>query len=112
LLTDLISFGFLDGVSQPAVPGVDPPSRFQYDGVGRLLMKHKKDDVNRPDYTRDGSIMCFRKLDQLVPEFHAFARAFPVPINDPSAPPNLGSELFEARLIGRWKSGRFRGVQK
>ena len=117
----MLSFGFLDGVSQPAVPGIDRPGPFQtvYDGVGRLLMKHNNDDqlnfktgqietVKRPDWARDGSIMCFRKLDQLVPEFHAFLNAFPVRIGDPSAPQNLGSELQGARMVGRWPSGAFR----
>ncbi|RMZ85343.1 hypothetical protein DV737_g867, partial [Chaetothyriales sp. CBS 132003] len=121
-------FGFLDGVSQPAVPGVDTPKPLQtvYDGVGRLLMKHNHDDqlnfqtgqietVQRPDWTRDGSIMCFRKLDQLVPEFHAFLRAFPVHIADPGAPPTLGSDLLGARMVGRWPSGMIdqtRGEQR
>ncbi|RMZ85686.1 hypothetical protein DV736_g6562, partial [Chaetothyriales sp. CBS 134916] len=111
-------FGFLDGVSQPAVPGVDTPTRLQtvYDGVGRLLMKHNHDDqanlqtgqietVQRPDWSRDGTIMCFRKLDQLVPEFHAFLRAFPIDVADPGAPPTLGSDLLGARMVGRWPSG-------
>ena len=100
------------------MPGVDTPGQGQtvYDGVGRLLMKHDHDDqlnfqtgqvatVPRPDWTRDGSIMSFRKLDQLVPEFHAFLDAFPVRIDDPSAPKSLGSDLLGARMIGRWPSG-------
>ena len=49
--------------------------------------------------------MCFRKLDQLVPEFHAFLNAFPVHIDDPGAPKTLGAELLGARMIGRWPSG-------
>jgi hypothetical protein len=56
---------------------------------------------SRPTWALDGSFLCFRKLDQLVPEFDAFLQ-HPVP-NAPLNPE--AAELLGARLVGRWKSG-------
>lgn len=69
----------------------------------------------RPDWTRDGSIMVFRKLKQLVPEFRKYvADAGPkwrewmtaedVPKIQPPLSDAEGAALFGARLFGRWKS--------
>lgn len=49
----------------------------------------------------DGSLLVFRYLFQLVPEFDNFLKQHPLP----GLPPDKGSELLGARLVGRWKSG-------
>lgn len=96
-------FGFLDGISQPAVQGVDtkpnPGQEVVQQGV--ILCGRATDTITRPSWTLDGSFGSFRFLNQLVPEFDAFLKANPIP----GPPPAEGSELFGARLVGRWKSG-------
>lgn len=69
----------------------------------------------RPDWTKDGSIMVFRKLEQLVPEFDNFLaksgpkwREWMSPTAVKEIAPPLsdkeGAALWGARMIGRWKS--------
>ncbi|GAW16563.1 hypothetical protein ANO14919_059940 [Xylariales sp. No.14919] len=114
-------FGFNDGLSQPAVQGVDagvisePGEKPVRQGV--ILVGREGDDgvvipgqpaqpVTRPSWALDGSFLAFRYLKQLVPEFDAFleANALKVPrIRAPGDP--TGAELLGARLVGRWKSG-------
>lgn len=78
-----------------------------------------RDGPQRPSWTKDGSIMVFRKLEQ---DAIGFERYLKRPENGPSwqewltpeqvqdiSPPltnEEGAELFGARLIGRWKSVR------
>lgn len=98
------SFGFLDGISQPAVQGVDPKLLPGQDAVpqGIILCGRQSDGVNRPSWALDGSFLSFRYLPQLVPEFDAFLKTNRIPGVDPA---QLGSDLLGARLVGRWKSG-------
>lgn len=42
-------------------------------------------------------------MQQLVPEFNKFLHDNPIDV--PGLPRDQGSELFGARLVGRWKSG-------
>ena len=97
------SFGFLDGVSQPAVQGVDKKTNRGQETIrqGIVLLGRDGDNVQRPSWALDGSFLSFRYLSQLVPEFNRFLEANPVP----GLPPKQGSELLGARLVGRWKSG-------
>ena len=60
----------------------------------------------RPSWALDGSLLAFRYLFQLVPEFSNFLEQNPIK----GLPPKQGSELLGARLVGRWKSGRFQGL--
>jgi Dyp-type peroxidase family len=96
-------FGFLDGISQPAVQGVDtkPNPGQEVVNQGVILCGRATDTVTRPPWTLDGSFGSLRFLNQLVPEFDAFLNANPIP----GLPPHEGSDLFGARLVGRWKSG-------
>lgn len=112
-LTVWYSFGFLDGVSQPAVQGFhtspNPGQELIRQGIILLGREGDKPDVSgvtqRPSWALDGSFLCFRYLEQKVPEFNKFLTDKALTINDPSAPPDLGRELLGARLVGRWKSG-------
>ncbi|KAI0398478.1 Dyp-type peroxidase [Xylariaceae sp. FL0594] len=114
-------FGFNDGLSQPALQGVDAgvtsepgqsPIR-----QGIVLLGRDGDDgvlppggqpqgVTRPPWALDGSFLAFRYLKQLVPEFDAFLEAHALKVPFPPAPGDpTGAELLGARLVGRWKSG-------
>ncbi|KAF8884655.1 hypothetical protein BD779DRAFT_1612092 [Infundibulicybe gibba] len=78
-------FGFLDGVSNPAIIGFNmnpPPAQPQ-------------SDLDREPWMVDGSFLVFRYLFQRVPEFDKFL----------GMTKREGSELLGARLVGRWKSG-------
>ncbi|KAI0204929.1 Dyp-type peroxidase [Astrocystis sublimbata] len=105
-------FGFNDGLTQPAVQGVDagvisePTVKPVRQGV--ILLGREGDDglvaggsndpqgVKRPPWALDGSLLAFRYLKQLVPEFDAFLEANSLPGK---------ADLLGARLVGRWKSG-------
>ena len=119
------SFGFLDGVSQPAVQNVDSSPLPGQDTVpqGIILLGRDGDSgplgpgaplhptpFPRPDWARDGSFLVYRQLKQLVPQFHAFMEQHALP--PPSPPPNpgdpnhpTGAQWLAARIIGRWPSG-------
>ena len=107
------SFGFLDGVSHPAVEGfhTNPNPGQETVRQGIILLGREGDQPNvpgatqRPPWALDGSFLCFRYLGQRVPEFNKFLTENALTINDPSAPPDLGRELLGARLVGRWRSG-------
>ncbi|OJT05278.1 Peroxidase 2 [Trametes pubescens] len=100
-------FGFMDGISQPAVQGVDTSPNPGQDTVhqGVILLKRDNDNTSllRPSWAKDGSFLVLRYLFQLVPEFNTFLQNNP--IKESSLTPEQGSELLGARLMGRWKSG-------
>lgn len=93
-------FGFLDGVSQPAVQGVDQNVSPGQDTIspGVILCGRAGDNTTRPEWMTDGSFMCFRKLAQRVPEWNKF-------LVDASNQLGTWSDQLGARLMGRWKSG-------
>jgi Dyp-type peroxidase family len=113
-------FGFSDGISQPGIrgltkpwqPGREPnrglpgqdliwPGEFVFGYPGQ-----RHDDAYRAGPTmplpapwaRNGSFMVFRRLEQLVPEFHQFIAAR-------AAALGITPDLLGARLLGRWPSG-------
>ncbi|KAM6499969.1 hypothetical protein JOM56_005477 [Amanita muscaria] len=99
-------FGFLDGISNPAVIGFDtnPPPGPAPVRSGIILLGHDGDDVpTRDPWMVDGSFLAFRYLFQLVPEFNKFLQNNPIKV--PGLSDAEGSELLGARLVGRWKSG-------
>ena len=100
-----ISFGFKDGISQPAVQGVNTHPHPGQETVrqGIILLGRDGDAVTRPSWALDGSFLALRYLFQLVPEFDTFLRQNP--ITSAGLSEERGSELLGARLVGRWKSG-------
>ncbi|KUJ16039.1 Dyp-type peroxidase [Mollisia scopiformis] len=100
-------FGYLDGVSQPNIEGIDKsadPNPVQAPIPQGLILTGRPGDESssgtptpRPAWALDGSFMAFRYLSQNVPEFQAFV--------DANNPPNAPKDLLGARLVGRWKSG-------
>lgn len=67
------SFGFKDGVSQPAIDGFNenPLPGQPTCGPEIILLGYDK-GIQVPDWVKDGSFMTFRQLKQLVPEFDQF----------------------------------------
>ncbi|KAJ7192911.1 fungal peroxidase [Mycena pura] len=99
-------FGFLDGISNPAVDGftASPMPGQSVVAAGTVLLGESGDKVARPAWAKDGSFLVFRQLAQLVPEFAKFL------IDNPVVEPGVltaqqGSDLLGARMVGRWKSG-------
>ncbi|KAJ0109679.1 dyp-type peroxidase family protein [Diaporthe amygdali] len=97
-------FGFLDGISNPAVAGVNKDLSGQGPvQPGVILLGRDGDPVtDRQGWTKDGSFLAFRFLQQLVPEFDRFLELNAPRVNDPAV---NTAELLGARLTGRWKSG-------
>ena len=70
---------------------------------GVILLGQEGDYITRPPWAKKGSILAFRHLSQLVPEFNTFLEKNAIS----GLPPQDGAELLGARLMGRWKSGMF-----
>ncbi|THU88565.1 fungal peroxidase, partial [Dendrothele bispora CBS 962.96] len=99
-------FGYLDGVSQPAVQGFNDGQRPGPDAIaaGRFIVGADGDTTSgRPDWATGGSFLVFRQLQQKVPEFNKYVEDNA--LNVPGLSQEENTDLFGARLIGRWKSG-------
>ncbi len=131
-------FGWKDGISQPALecvvflsPLSMPLLKFRsIRGViqphagqvvvrpGVIVMGYPGDPVfddkrqlQRPSFTKDGSLLVFRKLEQAVlmwndyieQNYHRVVEKKPT--KDITLDENTRKELFGARQFGRWKSG-------
>nr|WAW38291.1 DyP-type peroxidase [Chondrostereum purpureum] len=98
-------FGYMDGISQPAVDGfttnVMPGQSIVQPGV--FLLGEDGDTNVRPSWAKGGSFLAFRQLKQLVPEFNKFLTDNPLTV--PGLTTEQNSDLLGARMIGRWKSG-------
>ncbi|KIK63490.1 hypothetical protein GYMLUDRAFT_41170 [Collybiopsis luxurians FD-317 M1] len=97
-------FGFMDGISNPAIDGFSTPLPGQaVVAPGIILVGEQGDGTTRPSWAIDGSFLAFRQLEQRVPEFNKFL------IDNALSEPNLtvdqNTELLGARMMGRWKSG-------
>ncbi|KAJ7676453.1 hypothetical protein B0H17DRAFT_1170464 [Mycena rosella] len=98
-------FGFLDGISNPAVQGFQSPLPGQaVVSTGEIIVGENGDSVTRPSWAKGGSFLVFRQLKQLVPEFNKFLTDNPIRAHGLTA--QQGSDLLGARMVGRWKSVR------
>lgn len=101
-------------IPRPGQTEVDP---------GVIVMGYKgdpildsPDGIQRPAWTKDGSIMVFRKLEQDVPGFNKYInekgkgwREFlPKDYQDKGIKltDKQGAALFAAQIVGRWTSVR------
>jgi deferrochelatase/peroxidase EfeB len=109
LLHALDSFGYLDGVSNPAIkgyaPDANPPPGPAPVDPGVIVTGYLGDEKqkDRESWQLDGSFLVFRYLFQKVPEFDNFV--FQNRLKGPGLTDKEGADLLGARLIGRWKSG-------
>lgn len=96
-------FGFKDGISQPAVAGLDesptggPPAV----PLGEFVLGYPDGSGavrEMPDWAKDGSLGVFRRLRQEVGPFREFLKTT-------AAATNLSEDALGAKLVGRWKSG-------
>ena len=85
-------------MSQPAIDGVDKAPLGQDTIDPGVILCNRTGSVQQPDWMTDGSFLCFRKLQQNVPEWNRF-------LIDASNKLGIWSDQLGARLIGRWKSG-------
>lgn len=99
-------FGFMDGISQPAVEGftASPLPGQKVVPAGSFLLGEVGDLSPRPAWAKDGSFLVFRQMEQLVPEFNKFLEDHPLSV--PGLTVQENSELLGARMVGRWKSVR------
>ncbi|KAI0804730.1 hypothetical protein BC629DRAFT_1203838 [Irpex lacteus] len=100
-------FGFLDGISNPAVIGFNDPLPGQTLVLPGIILTGRLGDgtFTRPSWTKDGSFLVFRKLKQLVPEFNKWTLDNAVQNKAGTLTVQEGAEFIGARMIGRWKSG-------
>ncbi len=93
-------FGWQDGISQPGVKGISVPFPGQRVlDPGHFVFGYPgQPGVPPVTWMKNGSLMVFRRLNQLVPEFSKF-------ILDSGAAVGVDPVLLGARLVGRWKSG-------
>lgn len=100
-------FGFLDGISQPAVAGWSinalPGQAIVPNGV--ILTGRIGDTALRPAWAFDGTFMAFRHFQQLVPEFNKWTLDNAVQNKVGNLTVQEGADFMGARMFGRWKSG-------
>ncbi|KAF8144414.1 fungal peroxidase [Mycena galopus ATCC 62051] len=92
-------FGFLDGISNPAVIGFGTPMPGQFNiSAGSILVGETGDGSqgSRPAWAKGGSFLVFRQLKQLVPEFNKFLIDNPIVMD--GLTPQQGSDLLGARM--------------
>nr|B0BK72.1 RecName: Full=Peroxidase 2; Short=MsP2; Flags: Precursor [Mycetinis scorodonius]CAP53935.1 fungal peroxidase [Mycetinis scorodonius] len=94
-------FGFMDGISNPAIDGFStalPGQAVLSPGLFLLAEDGDGSSSSRPSWAKDGSLLAFRQLQQRVPEFNKF-------LADNAALTQGNADLLGARMMGRWKSG-------
>ncbi|KAL0565437.1 dye-decolorizing heme-containing peroxidase [Marasmius crinis-equi] len=98
-------FGYMDGISQPAVEGFDKnPKPGQFVAKpGAILLGEDGDGPSRPTWAKSGSFLAFRQLKQRVPEFNKFVTDNALSVPGLTQQENI--DLTGARMVGRWKSG-------
>ncbi|MEU6283451.1 Dyp-type peroxidase [Streptomyces sp. NPDC047028] len=102
-------FGFKDGVSEPAVDGIDddpegghllPADLFVLGAAGAALPE------GVPEWMRNGSFQVVRRLAQDVPGWWAQVTTELQKLKNAKAvPADTTSEWLASRLVGRWRCG-------
>ena len=106
LPTGRTSFGFKDGIGQPAVEGSGiPPTnpREQPLKAGEIILGYPDETGELPPMPtpeilgRNGTYVVFRKLHTRVAAYRQYLRA--------NAATRAEEELLGAKMVGRWQSG-------
>src|SRR3954468_12014762 len=106
LPTGRTSFGFKDGIGQPAVEGSGrPPSNPQERPLkaGEIILAYPDETGELPPTPtpevlgRNGTYVVFRKLHTNVAAYRRYLRA--------NAADRAQEELLGAKMVGRWQSG-------
>ena len=106
-----LHFGFLDGISEPAVNWSDEQNRPDLVDVRQFLLGYWSDAVQSSprdgrwaDLVRDGSYGAFQWIRQDVAGFEKYLTE-----NAPALMPDLSPadarELLAAKMMGRWRNG-------
>jgi Dyp-type peroxidase family len=100
------SFGFKDGIGQPAVEGSGTPSRNAKEGplkAGEIVLGYPDETGELPPMPtpevlgRNGTYVVFRKLHTRVAAYRQYLRA--------KAASREDEALLGAKMVGRWQSG-------
>ena len=106
LPTERTSFGFKDGISNPAIEGSGIPGTNPHEEpfkAGEFVLGYPNENGDLPPTPepevlgRNGSYVVFRKLQTRVAEFRQYVRA--------RAKSRDEEELLAAKFVGRWPSG-------
>jgi Dyp-type peroxidase family len=106
LPTERTSFGFKDGIGNPAVEGSGVPSTNPHEAplkAGEILLGYpdesgKLPPMPQPDVLgRNGTYLAFRKLRTNVAAYRQYLRA--------NAATREEEALLGAKMVGRWQSG-------
>ena len=106
LETERTSFGFKDGISNPAIEGSGIPGTNPHEAPskpGEFVLGYPNEVGNLPPMPepevlgRNGSYVVFRKLQTRVAEYRQYLRA--------RAKSREEEELLAAKFVGRWPSG-------
>ncbi|KAJ5876786.1 hypothetical protein N7455_000251 [Penicillium solitum] len=99
-------FGWVDGISQPIVKGLDDISKTKDSrgmtpvDPGVIFVGHEGDESKTPAWAKDGSFMVFRIYEQLVPEFyHWCAENCSIAAADTKKSIEKGEEWDGGRLV-------------
>jgi Dyp-type peroxidase family len=106
LATGRTSFGFKDGIGQPAVEGAGRPLTNQSEPpikAGEILLGYPDETGELPPMPtptvlgRNGTYVAFRKLHTKVAAYRRYLRA--------RAADRADEALLGAKMVGRWQSG-------
>nr|UPX44799.1 dye-decolorizing heme-containing peroxidase [Penicillium camemberti] len=107
-------FGWVDGLSQPVVIGLDDlgkkknPEGMKPIPAGTILVGGDQDTSTTPAWAKDGSFMVYRIYEQRVPEFISWCASNIERIKiDKGFSDQAKKELrlFSSRVMGRWPDG-------
>ncbi|CAI7625654.1 unnamed protein product [Penicillium glandicola] len=107
-------FGWVDGISQPIVIGLDSDAKVEEAKkglkpirAGTILVGGEGDESNHPAWAKEGSFMVFRTYEQRTPEFVAWCARNTKRLGREGLTAQATGELrkFSSRIVGRWPDG-------
>lgn len=90
-----------DGITNPKISGFNSTETDEQHGVVDASTIITGLDDGDPKWTKNGSFLVFRELEQLVPEFNQFVHSMAA--QEPGR--KASAAQVGARIVGRWKSG-------